>query len=279
MNTRPPSESLDQETLMDQSVDQITLLDLATISPLDQQSIFTTDSGLTLHSPTVFGYNIEGYNKILKLPIQSNFNESTAFNANLEPWLVIQTKFNFFSHNKPILVMYIFENGEKKIFCKIYFKIEANNLTTYNMDFIALDLKLTLFNNGLKPFIDLTYKGNKIRINTNPLYNNDVIKIAILHNLSPSLADNESMMSSASYHNSNLFHTCLQKEKVLINSFANITNTSTKINGTKIDGYINVLQVNTEANADSLIISSILLMLRHQQIKKMKGNQVVQNSR
>lgn len=272
--------SNDQITLSNRSSDQDTLLDqpLSNISAPDQESIFTTDSGHTLHSPAVFGYNVEAYNRILQFPIQSNFNESVAFDVAHQPWLVIHTKFSFFLQNKLILVISKYENGEKKVFCKVYFKIEANNLTTYNMDFVGLGIKLTLINNGLKPFIDLMYKGNKIRINTNPLYNDDVIKLAILHNLSPSLCDNQTMKSSVARHDSASLHSFLQKEKFLV-TFANITSASTKINGVKIDGFINVLHPNTDSVTDALVITSILLLLRHQQIKKMKGNQVTQNGR
>lgn len=136
----------------------------------DAQSLY---SGETLAASTtpVFGVPLARYTRLVVLPLAEGHltKEMTVFCAtsaggNPVPLLLVQAhKLHFLTKNAPLLTTYIHENGQKREFCKVYFRILHNNLTCHVLEF-ELGLQLAVYNNALGPYSDLIYRGTKLRV-------------------------------------------------------------------------------------------------------------------
>lgn len=217
---------------------------------------------------------------------------------------------SIFKINSPLMVIYRYTHAnQKSVFCKVYFRILTTNVTCYILIF-RLDtggLKtVVLMNNGIKPSVDFVYRSTKVRVTgvtgTTSTFANGLIQLYILQDPSPMLCDDMVVHNTLETINSSIKHvkvsvgepnalykalrfqkkatlTKLMNEgKALINTplATFVDNGDEKIKGLNLfrNGTIKIFETanDGENNTDTLIITTILLVLREQEFRKIRGN-------
>lgn len=288
-----------------------TLVASSATSEDDVRSILTHASEETLATGhlTLFGNRLLTFTRIRELPIVTGLLTSEiALYPSVRavkdgsPLFTLQlNKFHFLKKNAPLLTVYIHTNGKEE-YCKVYFKILFNNLTCFVLMFRTGE-NLVLFNNALKPCCDAIYQGSKIRIfgtsGAASAFGTGLIKAFALSDSSPVLADGLDLVLGAksikdvriSFDNPGPLYDAVVRQdksavlqlqargKPLVNvPFASYTDHGKeKMEGVKVDGSIRLFEsVNGDGDEQispqSLVISSVLLVLVDQEIRKMRGN-------
>lgn len=217
---------------------------------------------------------------------------------------------SIFKINSPFMLIYKYNKlNEKSVFCKVYFRILTNNITCYILIF-QLDsgeLKtVVLMNNGIRPSVDLLYENTKIRITgvtgTTSTFANGFIQLYILQNSSPSLTDEMSVQNTVETINSSiknvkvnvnesnkLYNSLKFQKKATLTKLMNegktlintplatfVDNGDEKFKGLNLfkNGTIKIFETSNdnENNTNTLIMTSILLVLREQEFRKFRGN-------
>ncbi|ODV68171.1 hypothetical protein HYPBUDRAFT_5972 [Hyphopichia burtonii NRRL Y-1933] len=277
-----------------------TLISTSQANASDLVSVFTATSDETLLplDKLIFGKSISGYTSLYELPIVSNFlspgislfKSFESFELNEAPILTIQTSvLSIFKKNSPLSQI---TTADKSIFCKVYFKILNNNLTCHILQFQTLPYTLILYNNGIKSCIDLLYKNTKLRISgtSSSTFGNSLISIKPLTSNSPSLIDDLQIKHSENpknfkiLQNGELFDSLIKQNKKKITELLNkerflcgnvplawcIDNEG----GGKVSASIKMFAVpsnSPDLDDDSMVLCCILLVLREQEIRKMRG--------
>ena len=217
---------------------------------------------------------------------------------------------NLFMRNSPFLVIYKYnDKHEKSVFCKAYFRVLANNLTSNVLYFSLNDgstKMVTLLINGISPSVDLILDSTKIRITgvtgTTSTFANGLIQLYIMKNSCPSLADglnlhgqvdpaNHSLKNiKVEVDSSNELYNSLVKQerpklKRLVSEgenlfhlpFASFVDTGDrKLKGLSVcqNGVLRLFSTNDNPTVcdDTLILCCIILVLREQEFRKNKGN-------
>lgn len=323
---RVPSD----ETLVSQYEQSVDMSDL--------NSLVTNTSEETMsHNTRIFNEHISSYSCVREFPIVSTFmhpgvllfSSSKSLEAYSQKNLsaeqveanhsqglgipILQTStpvLNIFKKNSPFLIIYKFNSKhERVLFCKVYFKILANNITCYVMVFQLDDDSLktvVLLNNGVKPSVDFTYESTKVRATgvtgTTSTFANGLIKLFIMKDTASMLCDDILIDNALEDINSPIknFKMKMNKSSELYSSLVQqnrstvgrimgsaepqvnipfatfVDNGDEKIKGINIvkNGTIKLFDTNndTDVNNKTLMISSILLVLREQEFTKNKGN-------
>lgn len=217
---------------------------------------------------------------------------------------------NIFKINAPFMLIHRFNQAnEKTLFCKVYFRILTNNVTCYILIFLLENDELrtvVLMNNGIKPSVDLILENTKLRATgvtgTTSTFANGFIQLYILQDSAPTLCDDmhirntiQTINSSiknvkVSVGESNELYRCLRFQKKtslnkLMNKGKSLTNTplatfvddgDEKVKGANLfrNGTIKLFETTNEYdnNTNTLMITSILLMLREQETRKSRGS-------
>lgn len=274
----------------------------------DTSSIWLDQSAetYTFGSLPLFSSRILAYTRVRELPVfagslkleLSCYLLTSAVQKGEAPLLTLHSnKFHFLARNAPLLT--ICRDGSD--FCKVYFKIISNNLTCYVFMFEKGE-KLFLFNNALKPCLDMVYKGTKVRIygasGAASTYGNGHIKAFALLENSPILADEMIMPDSDAtikdvkirFSEQSPLYNAVTKQrksqvslilasgKPLVNcpvaSFLDLG--KQKVDGIRLDGAFRIFEVNegneTEVSHDTLVLAAIMMVLTEQEVRKMRGN-------
>lgn len=289
----------------------LTLFSATTPSEHDNASIFSEET-LSAASALVFGEKLLTYTRIRELPlvvglIKPDLQLYLSLKAikNEEPamFTIQLNKLHFLKKNAPLLTIYIHDGTGKVEFCKVYFKILLNNLTSYVLMFLSGE-NVVVFNDALKPHYDAIYKDTKIRLfgasGASSTFGNGLIKMFLLRNNSPTLADGidiEKLKAATSIKDVDLsgnvttpFYTAVTRQdrsmvlkllalaEPLVNvPYASyVDNGDEKLEGVRVTGSIRLFE-SVEESPDgkiapsSLIMSTIMLVLIEQEMRKMRG--------
>lgn len=304
LHRAPSEESL--LTLI--SAAQLTLQRQANPFSGDESSIWSAESEETylIGSIPLFGTRIAAYTRIRELPVLAGnlkselacYLSTGAIKEGKSPILTVHSnKFHFLARNAPLLT--ICRNGAE--FCKVYFKIIANNLTCYVLIFDQGE-KLFLFNNAIKPCLDTVYKGTKIRIigasGAASTYGNGHIKAFALSDRSPVLCDGLVPPEDGAtikdvkikfLEESPLYHAVTKQRKSQVSQILALAEPlvnypvasfldhgKQKVDGVKLDGAIRIFEANVgdedDISRDTLVITAMMLVLTEQEVRKMRGN-------
>ncbi|CCE81791.1 Piso0_002463 [Millerozyma farinosa CBS 7064] len=216
---------------------------------------------------------------------------------------------SIFKKNSPFMTIHSFVGrNQKETFCKVYFKILSKNLTCY---ILAFNLRegvqiVVLLNNGTSPCVDLEYEGTRLRVNgvtgTTSTFGNGLIRMFLLKDNVESLSDGlkvEGVMNDLSEsiknikiqmsESNDLYNSLkrgdrsvsprtLSESNYLVNlplaSFVDAGDEKIKGSNLFKNGTIRVFSqpIDSRSDVTSLVITSILLVLREQEIRKNKGN-------
>ncbi|CCE82721.1 Piso0_002463 [Millerozyma farinosa CBS 7064] len=217
---------------------------------------------------------------------------------------------SIFKKNSPFMTIHSFVGrNQKETFCKVYFKILSKNLTCYILAFNLhqQDVQIVvLLNNGTSPCVDLEYEGTRLRVNgvtgTTSTFGNGLIRMFLLKDNVESLSDDlrvegvmndlcESiknikiqMSETNDLYNSlkrgdrSVSRRTLSESNYLVNlplaSFVDAGDEKIKGSNLFKNGTIRVFSqpIDPRNDVTSLVITSILLVLREQEIRKNKGN-------
>ncbi|KAF3994199.1 hypothetical protein FT663_00169 [Candidozyma haemuli var. vulneris] len=274
----------------------------------DDSSIWSAVSEETysIGSLPLFGTRISAYTRIRELPILAGtlkselacYLSTSVVKEGGPPLLTVHSnKFHFLARNAPLLT--ICRDGSD--FCKVYFKIISNNLTCYVFMFDEGE-KLFLFNNAIKPSSDMIYKGTRMRIfgasGAASTYGNGHIKAFALSDNSPVLADGLIPPDSAATikdvkikfsEHSPLYDAVTKQRKTQVSQIlasgeplvnypvaSFLDHGKQKVDGVKLDGAIRIFEANngedSEVSRDTLILTTVMLVLTEQEVRKMRGN-------
>lgn len=249
----------------------------------------------------LFGVPLGSYRRVRELPIIANFSSVHLYKSlnDLDtPILTASTSvMGLFRKSLPIVTIHL---PDKTEFCKVYYHIIANNLTCHVFKFTTLNETLVVYNNGVKPSSDFSWKHLKLRVSgttgTASAFGSDLIKIHILKQSAVGLADNLVVEPThfvpslkgfkVALDPDNQLYTAVKKQdKSGVNRFINPASLlfdipfASCINNTKKllakgDAFIRLVEPADGDNlsTDSLVLCCIFLVLREQEVKKMKGS-------
>lgn len=306
--------SVDSTSMIPRSESEESLLTLfSATSPaeMDNASIFSEETVSAALTP-IFGRKLLSYTRIramtlvmgqIKLDLRL-YSSPKALKDDEPPMLTIQlNKLHFLKKNAPLLTTYYHNGIEKVEFSKVYFKILLNNLTCYVMMFLGGE-KLVLFNDALKPHADAIYKGTKLRVfgasGASSTFGNRLIRLFLLNNLSPTLADGidlEKVDSASSIKEMDLTGICSnplyeavtrQKRSELLQLLSQATplvnipyasyvdSGDEKLEGAKVTGTLRLFESVSESEDEgisptSLIMANMMMFLIEQELRKMLG--------
>lgn len=231
-----------------------------------------------------------------------------AKNKDAWPLLTIQLSFlAFLKKNSPILVINRWISPtEKTEFCRVFFKVLSNYLTCFVLIFTFPDgssQSVVLLNNGVRPSVDLLWQNTKLRVSgltgATSMFGNSLFKMHVMAETSPLLTDNVHLPSITSSsvkkfkpevkegHTNPLFAALLNQDKSLVakmvsegTPLVNVPLSTytdsgyTKVAGVRVNGTIRIFENSDseDLSTNTLVMCCVLLVLREQEISKMRGN-------
>lgn len=223
------------------------------------------------------------------------------------PLLSLQLSFlAFLKKNSPIYVIHRWSGPtEKTEFCRIFFKVLSNNFTCFVLVFTLSEgstRSLVLLNNGIRPSVDLLWENTKLRVSgltgATSMYGNSLFKMHVMPENAPLLVDNMDFTTVAPArkkftpsikegHTNALYSALLAQEKSLVAKLVNegkplvnvpvatyTESADTKVAGVRVNGTLRIFDnsASDELSPNTLVMCCVLLVLREQEISKMRGN-------
>lgn len=212
-----------------------------------------------------------------------------------------------FKKKPPFMIIHKYtENGEKVEYCTVYFKVLANNLTSYIITFNPELCKLSpivLLNNdnSFKPSVDFTFSDCKVRVlgisGATSTFGTSSTRTFIMDKTSLNLSDDlkvefkeENLIKNlrivasqenelanlliGNKSNSSRFKSLMNGKVLLQSPFASYTDDGNKRIGSLLirHGTINCLDEEGDVSEKALVITCINLVLREQEYRKNRGN-------
>lgn len=290
----------------------------------DLQSLLSQDT-LINHQDLLMGRPVMEYTTISNFPVVSSLMQNGVFvfrnaqtmndyqqnNQNVYPLLQTSSSYlSFFKKTSPFMIFHHFDQvtGEKTEFCKVYFKILSNYVTSYIFIFsLASGIPpIVMANNGIHGSCDFSYAGTTFRAtgisNSASIFGNSTkIQTFPLAKTSKSLVDDCQLILPVENNIKNakivlrseltqwLDRPATHHQALLAIKSARyvlgqrdvgrfVDNGNIKVgNNLHQHGVLSILRYSSDkiVENESLVTCCILLVLREQEYRKHKGNKKV----
>lgn len=267
---------------------------------------FSSDETAVLPTIEIFNRPISTYNQVKEFQIVSGYlqqgisifkskehlNQYLLDQQSVVPYLQLNTSWqSIFKINSPIITLYKF-SPHKQIFCQVYNKVISNWISYYRIKFNDDSLSdiYLLNNNSYNPTVDLEIENTKFRINgikgnASMFGNNTFIKLYLMKPQSELLTNDLEVVNGKLILSNKLATLINKQDRQQIQNLINLDlpainlpistfiESNDKLCGKFHRNGIIKMFSNDDENYE-LILISILLILREQENKKYKGNNV-----
>lgn len=206
----------------------------------------------------------------------------------LQTYLPIIT--GIFMRNAPFMVISHFVEGQRRDYCRVFFKVTGNDISHYTMEFSDGFVVVLFNNNSNKPCVDFMYKETKVRTLgvTTSTFGNGLIRCFVMPDSAEMLCDgqventrvdctalaNNAFGAQIERRHRGEIQRNLRQPPAIQMPFATYIDDNVRVGSKYVrEGTIKMFACgNGESEVDEMTFACVLLVLREQENRKMKGH-------